>query len=62
MFPLSGASVYEHISRSGEVTYARDPGMHDGGQGGGMAYNATKRSWLSLEILHHISCFLQALS
>ena len=26
IFPLCGASVYEHVSRSGEVTYARDPG------------------------------------
>ena len=26
VFPLSGASVYEHVSRSGEVTHAKDPG------------------------------------
>ena len=26
IFPLCGASVYEHVSRTGEVTYARDPG------------------------------------
>ena len=27
VFPLSGASVYEHVSASGEVTFARDPGV-----------------------------------
>ena len=28
IFPLCGASVYEHVSRTGEVTYARDPGTY----------------------------------
>lgn len=26
VFPLNGATVYEHVSRAGEVTYPRDPG------------------------------------
>lgn len=25
MFPLAGASVYEHISKNGDVTHAKDP-------------------------------------
>ena len=28
MFPLAGASVYEHVSKNGDVTIARDPGKY----------------------------------
>ena len=27
VFPLCGSSVYEHVSRTGEVTFAKDPGV-----------------------------------
>ena len=26
LLPLSGATVYENVSRTGDVTYAKDPG------------------------------------
>jgi hypothetical protein len=28
LFPLAGASVYEHVSKNGDVTNARDPGKN----------------------------------